>query len=144
MKKNVFTICLIFAIIIIVLFLKYQDVKKSQIETKKFNQIYEQYHTENLNGLDITTVINKAIDNNEKYEIEKDENGIYISDDAYSIKIYITMIINGKTYSMEKINAVGMEAFVQNFGIIDFKCTDIQYHEKTGRVSQMTFEATEY
>ena len=137
MKKNVFTICLIFAIIIIVLFLKYQEVKKSQIETKKFNHTYEQYHTENLNGLDITTVINKAIDNNEKYEI-------YISDDAYSIKIYITMMINGKTYSMEKINTVGMEAFVQNFGIIDFKCTDIQYHEKTGRVSQMTFEATEY
>ena len=144
MKKNVFTICLIFAIIIIVLFLKYQEVKKSQIETKKFNHTYEQYHTENLNGLDITTVINKAIDNNEKYEIEKDKDGIYISDDAYSIKIYITMIINGKTYSMEKINAVGMEAFVQNFGIIDFKCTDMQYHEKTGRVSQMTFEATEY
>ena len=144
MKKYIFTICLIFVIIIIVLFMKLQDVKKSEIEIKKYNNTYEQYNTENLNGLDITTIINKAIDNNEKYEIKKDKDGIYISDEAYSIKIYIKMMINEKTYSMEKLNAVGMESFVQHFGIINFKCIDIGYHEKTGRVSQMTFEATEY
>lgn len=144
MKKNIFTICLIFVIIIIVLFMKYQELEKAQIETKKFNNIYEEYNKENLNGLDITTVINKAIDNNEKYEITKDEKGLYISDDGYSVKIYITLVQNEKTYPMEKINAVGMEAFVQNFGIVEFKCVDIKYHKKTNRISEMTFEATEY
>lgn len=144
MKRILFTICLISVIIIVILFMNYREFQKKQLETQKFNNIYEEYNQENLNGLDITTIINKAIDNNEKYEIAKDENGVYIADDQYSVKIYITMVLNEKTYTMERINAVGMEAFIQNFGIIEFDCTDIKYHEKTGRVAEMTFEATEY
>ena len=144
MKKIIFTICLLFGIIIIVLFMNYKEFQKKQFETKKFNNVYEEYNKDKLNGLDITTIINKAIDNNEKYEISKDENGMYISDEQYSVKIYITMVLNEKTYPMERIHAVGMEAFIQNFGIIEFNCVDIKYHEKTGRVSEMTFEAREY
>ena len=45
---------------------------------------------------------------------------------------------------MEKINAVGVEAFVQNFGIIEFKCTEVKYHKKTGRISEMTFESADF
>lgn len=144
MKKNIFTISLIFVIIMVVLYMNYHDLRKKQLESLKFNQMYEEYNKEDLNGLDITTVIYKAIDNNEKYEIEKDENGVYIADDSYSVKIYITLAKNEKTYTMEKINAVGMEAFIQNFGIIEFKCKEIKYHEKTGRISELTFEATDY
>ena len=144
MKKYIFTICSLFVIIIIVLFMNYSEYKKQQIETKKFNNIYEEYNKENLNGLDIITVINKAIDNNEKYEISKDEKGLYIQNDTNSIKIYISLTLNDKIYFMENIHAVGTEAFIQNFGIVEFKCTDIKYHSKTGRVSEMTFEATEY
>ena len=144
MKKNIFTICLIFVIIMIVLFIGYKKIQRKQIETLKFNSIYEEYNKENLNGLDITTIINKAIDNNEKYEISKDENGTYLQDEMYGIKIYIKMIVNEKTYTMEKIKAVGMEDFIRYFGAVDFKCVDIKYHKKTGRVAEMTFEATEY
>lgn len=144
MKKSFFVICLVFIIIMIVLFINFKALEKKQMEAERFNKIYEEYNTENLNGLDLTTVINKAIDNNQKYDIKTDENGEYISDEKYSIKIYITMIINNKTYPMERINALGMSSFIEYFGIVKFKCTDIQYHSKTGRISQMTFEATEY
>ena len=144
MKKFLFTICLFFVIIIIILVVNYNNFQKKQMEIQKFNKIFEQYNAEDLNGLDITTVINKAIDNNEKYQIAKDEKGIYIADNEKSVKIYITMIINEKTYPMEKLNALGMESFIEYFGAVSFKCTDIKYHSKNGRVSEMTFEATEY
>lgn len=143
MKKNVFTICLIFVIIMVILLMNYEENRKKQLETQKINNIYEAYNKEKLYGLDIITVINKAIDNNEKYEISKDSNGLYIADDLYSIKINIVLKANEKTYPMEKINAVGIEAFVQNFGIIEFKCSDVKYHKKTGRISEITFEAIE-
>ena len=51
---------------------------------------------------------------------------------------------NEKTYQMEKIYALGMESFVENFGVVAFECTEIKYHKKTGRVSEMTFKAVEY
>ena len=54
------------------------------------------------------------------------------------------MIINGKTYPMERINNLGIDSFIEYFGVVSFKCTDIKYHEDSGKVSTMTFEATEY
>ena len=121
-----------------------KKIEQKKQEIAKFNLVYEEYNKDNLNGLDITTVINKAINNNEKFEIKKDKNGLYISDEENSIKIFITMIINGKTYPMEQINSLGINSFIEYFGAIKFKCTNIKYHSKTGKISEMTFEATEY
>ncbi|MCI8276605.1 MAG: hypothetical protein HFJ46_01510 [Clostridia bacterium] len=106
MKKIFAVIVLILVVILTVLVIKFKNYEKQKQEVQKFNLSYEEYNKENLNGLDITTVINKAVNNNEKYNISKDENGLYITDNENCIKIYITMIINGKTYPMEKINAL--------------------------------------
>lgn len=143
MRKTILVIISIFIVILCVVLVKFKTAEQEKLEAKKFNSIYEEYNKDKLNGLDITTVINKAINNNEKYGIDKDENKMYINDNEYCVKIYIKMIINNKIYSMERINEVGMDSFIENFGIIGFKCTDIKYHEN-GRVSEMTFEATEY
>lgn len=143
MKKSFLTILIIFLIIMAILFGKYVSLRKHNLEIKKFNNAYEFYNKENLNGLEITTVINKAIDNNEKYGVMKDENGYYIEDDN-SVKIEIKMIINNKIYPMERIREIGMESFTEFFGEVNFKCTDIEYHEKTGKISKMVFESTEY
>lgn len=144
MKK---TIAIVLVILCVTSVFAYFSIKNKQIakkEVAKFNSEYEYYNDENLNGLDITTLINKATSNNEKYEIQKDENGLYILDDKYSIEIYITMIINETTYRMERITQLGTTAFVEYFGSVRFKCTSIEYHESTGRIASMTFEATEY
>ena len=107
----------------------------------EFNSEYEYYNKSNLKGLDITTLINKAIDNNEKYEINKTENNRYIEDDKYSVKIQIKMKSNDKTYDMEQIYILGTEKFITLFGDVTFKCTNIEYHSKTGRISKMVFES---
>ena len=143
MKKNLLTIFIIFLIIMTILFMKYLSVRKENQEILKFNYGYEFYNRDNLSGLDITTVINKAIDNNERYDVQKDENGYYIEDEN-SIKIEVKMIINGKTYPMERIKEIGMESFTEFFGEVNFKCTNVEYHKDTKKISNMTFESTEY
>lgn len=144
MKKSLIIILLILCIIVAILFIKFNNYKLEKNEVEKFNSFYEHYNKDNLNGLDITTVINKARSNNDKYEIPKDEEGLYILDDKYSVEIYVTMIINEKTYKMERITNLGIDAFIAYFGEVKFKCTDIKYHEETGRISSMTFEAKTY
>ena len=144
MKKIFIIFITIMVVILLVFVVKYNSYKKSQNEISKFNLDYEYYNKDNLNGLDIMTIINKAITNNDKYEIPKDNNGLYVLDDKYSVEIYITMIINNTTYKMERFGQANTNDFIRYFGEVGFKCTDVQYHKKTGRISSMTFEAKEY
>ena len=88
----------------------------------------------------MTSIINKAINNNEKNGVEKDEQGYYISNDENSINIDILIIDNDTTYKMETFYNAGIEQFVQYYGDIKFKCSNIEYHENTGRVRYMLFE----
>ena len=143
MKNHFLIILTIFLIIISILFAKYTSLKKKNIEIKKFNSEYEFYNRDNLKGIDITTVINKATDNNEKYNVKKDKEGYYIEDEN-SIKIDVKMILNGKTYPMERIQTIGLEGFTEYFGEITFNCTNIEYHEENGKISRITFESTQY
>ena len=48
-----------------------------------------------------------------------------------------------KTYPMEEIHSNEIVKFVQNFNLIKFKCTSIEYHKKTGKVSKLIFEELE-
>lgn len=145
MKKTIIVVFVILCIISIFAYFSIKNMQMKKQEVEKFNAEYEYYNNDKvLNGLDITTLINKATSNNEKYAIEKDENGLYILDDEYSIEIYVTMIINETTYKMERITQIGTNAFVEYFGGVSFKCTNVEYHESTGRIASMTFEANEY
>lgn len=144
MKKILAVILIVMIIIVTFFVLNYKNLQTKKQEINNFNLVYENYNKDNLNGLDITTLINKATSNNEKYSIPKDEQGLYVLDDEYSIEIYVTMIINETTYRMERIDSLGINSFVAYFGQVSFKCTDVQYHSKTGRIASMTFEAKEY
>ena len=112
---------------------------------KEENSEYEYYLNRTVYGTEVTTVINKAINQNENNNIAKDEKGYYIENGEDSLKIDIKMITIEKTYPMEEIYNNDITKFVQNFNLIEFKCTNIEYHEKTGKVSKLIFEQiTEY
>lgn len=112
---------------------------------KEENSEYEYYLNKTVYGTEVTTLINKAINQNENNNIPKDEKDYYIENDENSLKIDIKMITIDKTYPMEEIYNNDITKFVQNFNLIEFKCTSIQYHEKTGKISRITFEQiTEY
>ena len=123
--------------------MQYKNLQKQRLEITKFNLNYEEYNKDNLNGLDITSLINRATSHNEKNFVEKDENGLYNLDNEDCIEIYVKMIINNTTYRMERINNLGINSFTEYFGEVSFKCIDVKYH-KNGKISSMTFEAKEY
>lgn len=114
------------------------EAEKNSI--RKENAGYEEYLDKEILGTDIATLISKVIDKNEKNNIPKDEKGYYINDDESSVKIDLKMTTINKTYPMEEMYNNKITEFVQNFNLIKFKCTSIQYHKKTGKVSKMVFE----
>lgn len=111
---------------------------------KEENSEYEYYLGKTVYGTEVTTIINKTINQNENNKIQKDEKEHYVENDENSIKVEIKMITTGKTYPMEEIYNNDITKFVQNFNLIKFKCTSIEYHEKTGKVKKIIFEQMEY
>ena len=71
-----FLIIIIFIVGISYLYLNYKaNYNIAQRENKQFNS----YENQEINGVELTTIINKAIDNNMKNQVEKDNKGIYIN-----------------------------------------------------------------
>ena len=108
-------------------------------EVKKFNSQFEDFVDREINGVDLTTVMNRALENNNKYEIEKDSKGVFKDDNKNSIKIMIKPEVDGKTFPMEAFEMVGMKDFTRNFGNALFKSTKVKYH-KNGRISEINYE----
>lgn len=143
MKKVIILFGTIVFIILIVFFYNYIQYQREELSINNFNQQYLEYNKDNLYGTDITTVINKAVNNNEKYKIQKDENGLYKEDENYSIKIYINLEEEGSIYPMESFYKVGITDFTKYFGELKFKCIKTEYKEN-GRISTMYFKAINY
>lgn len=142
MKKGLILIliALIVGVIVTVGYISNKYTQTSAIQ--KINKEYEFYKGKELLGTDVTTAINKALDSNERNEIPKDEKGFYIENDTNSIKVEIVMYNEDepKAYQMETIQKVGITGFINNFNLIDFICSKIEYHEKTKMVRKIVFE----
>ena len=152
MKKTITAILLIIVIIVIIITMQIRNIAQNKQEALSFNSEYEKYKDKDLYGIDIVTVINKAIDNNTKYNIVKDEKGRYIEDEENSIKVELNLIAsvdektgekNIVTHPMERLMEVGLDGFITNFNLTTFKVNKIEYHKKTGRVSKIVFEQIE-
>lgn len=139
--KNTFLIILAIAFIVIcatcIILINMQSEKN---EILKENEQYEKYLNTEIEGTEIATLISKVVDQNEKNNVPKDDNGYYIDNGENSIKIDLKMKTVEKTYPMEEIYNNEITKFVQNFNFIEFKCTSIEYHKKTGKVSKLIFE----
>ena len=131
---------LIIIIIIVGMSYIYLNYKVTYNKTKKDNLQFENYYEKEIYGAELTTIINKAIDNNEYNEVEKDKKGKYIDNGENSINIEIKMLDNDKTYNMEIFYGGGMDKFVQYYNEIKFKCTNLEYHKSTGKVKYLLFE----
>lgn len=140
MKKNLFVILGIFLIIIAILSYIYYNYQKTIILANQTNKEYESYTQDSIIGYSLMTLINKAINQNEKNQLEKDSKNYYIENDQNSIIIEIKFIESEKTYRMEAISSLGSEAFIKNYRSMTFKCTKKEYHEKTKQIKYMLFE----
>lgn len=139
--KNTFLIILatffIIICIICVIIINWQSEKE---EIQRYNKQYEDYLSKEIYGTDVASLINKAIDQNEKNNIEKDEKGYYITNGENSIKIDLKMTTIDRTYPMEEIYNNQTTKFVENFNLVKFKCSLVEYHKNTGIISKLVFE----
>lgn len=145
MKKTIILFSIIFLCILLVVCVSFVQNRENLAIIKNENKEYEKYKNKEVFGLEVASLINKAINSNLKNEVLKDEKGFFIENGTDSIKVEIKLINEKelKSYQMETIEKVGTEGFIKNFNLILFKCTDIKYHEQTKRVSKIVFEQIE-
>lgn len=140
MKKIIICILSIFLIIICIVVYGVYQKNENTAQIGVDNRTYESYENKEVLGTDIISIINKATDSNKKNDIKIGEDGNYIDNGKNSIRIEIKFLELDKVITMERINNVGIEKFWSNYGALSFKCTKIEYHEKTHRVKYMYFE----
>ena len=138
MKKGILFLFALIIIIVSIAFAKYSDFLSKRRELQRFNEQFTQYENKDVSGVELTSIINNAIDNNEKKHVSKDNNGFYIEDNTNSIKIDIKMVDIDSTFKMETIYYGGMANFVQNYNSIFFECKEIKYNSQ-GRVNYLFF-----
>lgn len=145
MKKNVLIICTILLIIIIISVTFISINAKKIAMNQQANQEYEKYLNQDIYGTDVITIINKAIDSNQANGVAIDETEKYIPNEENSIIVELKMITDEEknqttTYRMETIDKVGINQFIANFNTATFQISKIDYHSKTGKISNITIE----
>lgn len=143
MKQSLLMILAIIFIVICIVSGTILNIQTERKEISKYNLEYEKYLNKEILGTEVATLINKVIDQNEKNNVKKNEKGYFIENNENSIKIDLKMTTIDKTYPMEEIYNNQITNFVQNFSQIKFKCTKIEYHKDTKKISKMVFEELE-
>ena len=139
MKKFIY-IFIAIAIIIISILYGYFTYRKNNDLIIRQNAEFEGYLNQEIYGAELATIMNKVVDNNETYAVEKNNKGKYLDDNKNSIKMDIKIIDNNTIYDVETIYNGGVENFVKNFNTTKFKCTNIKYHTQTNKVKYLLFE----
>ncbi len=140
MKKTLFIIIGVFAIIVLFLTFALINAKSANQGLRRINREYESFLNKNIYGTELATLINKSMEYNKEKHVEKDKDGFFKENNINSIKIYIKMKDSKNTYQMEKIFALGTEQFVELFNISMFRCEDLSYHNETGQIAKMVFK----
>lgn len=143
MKKLLIILLILFMIIIFSIYALFISKKVQTNNLTNYNREYEKYLNKTIYGTELATLINKVTNINENNKIEKNEKNHYIENEENSIKIEIAMLLTEKTYPMEEIYNTDTAEFVKYFNLEKFKCTKIEYHKKTGKISKMLFEQVE-
>ena len=131
MKKILFILFTIIIIFVTIVFVRYLSYKDEYSQILRENAEYEQYKEKDIYGIELATLINKAIDQNTQ-NVE--------SENSNSIEIEIYLQDNEQTYKMEAFYNTGIQQFIKYYGNIKFKCSKIEYNEKTGRIKYLLFE----
>ena len=139
MKKFVIFLIIVIIIVCIISYMYLNSIATKNITISE-NKSYESYINREIFGSTLASVINKAVSDNQKNNVEKDSKGFYKGNDENSIKIQVKITDNDTLYDMETFYNGGMENFIKYYNQIKFKCTDIEYHKSTNKLKYMLFE----
>ena len=118
----------------------YLNIQSSSNTIYALNKPYEELKNEIINGNNLATYINKIIDKNAKNNVKKDEKGSYIDNNNNSIIAEIKFKDSDNIFRIEQIENNDINKFINLYSNINFKCTEIQYHNETKLVSFLHFE----
>ena len=138
--KKIIIILLVFIIVLCILLYNFNSIALDKQKISEENAEFELYLNKEIYGIDIASIINKAVDKNIKNEIQKDDKDFFIQNDENSIEIEVYLTEGDDVYKMEQIYKQGTEQFVQFFIDAKFKSSKVEYHEKTGRIKYILFE----
>lgn len=138
MKKIAIFLIIILAIVATVSYI-YLNYSSNLQAIKKENANFEVYKDKEILGTELATVINKAIDTNQKNSVSKDKKGKYLDNGNNSINIDIKFLDDDVVYNIEKIANNGIQKFVNYYRDILFVCKEIEYHNSTGKIKYMKF-----
>ena len=140
MKKSLFILISITVIAILIITYLIYNHQMAVNRNAKANLEYENYTVNNILGSSLMTLINKVIDSNQQNDVQKDEKGMFISNDENSIIIEVKFIESENVFRMEAISKLGSESFIRNYNTMSFKCTKKEYHKNTKLISYLYFE----
>ncbi len=141
MKKTFVIILIILLILLAITSYYVYNTKRLLNLAENYNKFYEDYSKKEISAANLISIINKAIDDNEKNGISKKPNSIYYEENnENSIKITVGFSEEYNNVPMENISQQGIETFMKVYQTAIFKCTNIQYHKETKRVKYLHFE----
>lgn len=139
MKKIIIFLVIVLIIVASIGYM-YLNYQATYHEAQRENAQYEWYKDKEILGTDLATLINRAVDDNTKNDIKKEDTGLYEDNGQDSVRIDILFTDDNEVHSMEEIYNSGTDTFMQYYNQIKFKCTKIEYHQNNGRVSYLYFE----
>ena len=117
----------------------YFNYQSNNGEIRRNNKEYVDLYNKEIKGNKLATIINKTLDKNEKNNVPKEEE-YYLNNGTNSIIIEIKFTESDNIFRIEKISQNGIENFINFYSKFKFKCTKIEYHEKTNFVKYLYFE----
>lgn len=144
MKNKILLILIAFLVILALASYFIYNYRAQFLASQETNRIFESYYNAQMLGTELVSVINKTEDINNKNNVDKNEQGMYIENDTNSIKVYIKLKYKDDytTLEIEKILQDGTDNFIKTYGTASFKGEEISYHEKTGNVKAIVFTET--
>lgn len=139
MKKLFVFILTLLTILIILIYAYFNTVKFEKNMIKQNNSEYEAYLNKRVLGAEVTSLVNKIIDNNEKNKVKKDEHGFYIENNFNSILMQIKISDNDTLYNIESFYDAGMLNFIKYYDSVLFECKEIKYNS-LGKVNYLFLE----
>lgn len=141
MKKTFLILLTVIVTLILISSYYIYNARLMETSAQKNNKQYEEYCNKQIIGTQLISLINKAIDNNEKNEVLKQLNSIYYeNNNKNSIQITVKFTEEDRIIKMEDIAEKGTENFVKYFSTAIFECTKVEYHQDTQYIKSLHFE----
>ena len=139
MKKYVYLLIIVIIALTSIAYL-YINYVNGVNNISSLNKDYESLYNNVISGTTLATNINKILDANSKNNVQKDENGYYLDNGENSIIVEIKFKDSDNIFRIEQIYKNNISKFINLYANINFKCTKIEYHQQTGKVSYLYFE----